>query len=65
MLDKKAGIKAFAASVGLPLIPIQETFASVATYLEIFKKDIDPISFTNSLTKENYEAKLLSVGAII
>jgi hypothetical protein len=65
MLDKRAGIKAFAASVGLPLIPIQETFASVATYLEIFKKDIDPISFTNSLTKENYEAKLLSVGAII
>nr|DAX81726.1 MAG TPA: hypothetical protein [Bacteriophage sp.] len=65
MLDKKAGIKAFAAATGLPIIPIRETFASVATYLEIFKKDIDPISFTNSLTKENYEAKLLSVGAII
>jgi len=65
MLDKKAGIKASSLNTGFSLLPIEETFSSIHTYLERFKKDINPIEFTNSLTKMNFESKLLEVGLII
>lgn len=64
-LDKKAGFTAASIQEEFGLVPITECTSAITSYLETFKKEIDPQEFLSNLDRSNFEENLLSIGAII
>lgn len=63
-LQKKSDIRAFSVAPEFQTVSIKGCVPAIISYLERNRTDIDPLSFTSSLTKENFEEQLLAIGMI-
>jgi hypothetical protein len=64
-LDHKVGLTAAMNSLDIPVVPIQEAFGVIINHIEAHCPDINPLEFISTITKENFETKLLQIKAII